>query len=200
MNLLRPVRREEDSNDNLALFYIPEEGFTCGEQQAMSAQRARRRKIWSNIAVVGAAVFFTAYLYCIQLTVKDSANAIPSPVKFSQLHVVEQRVYHPGDTIRFDFLKEISQDNIAILTLDTWQNLSTGESYPGPILGRVAKKGVEQTVLYRRLPENLSTGEYILEGWASAQLEKRALPARYFSETFQVIDPDPLKIHPAKGE
>lgn len=167
---------EEEIRSGAALFSPPR----------TASPHIKKKKNLAALAACGMYVFFTGYLYCIHLAVDGAAKADPSPIEYNTPFHPQLKVYHPGESVKFSYTRSSKEADVPLLTLDTWTNKETGEVYPGPILGRVAKKGSEHVITFRQLPMKMSPGTYILEGWASAQMEKRVMPARYISEPFQV--------------
>lgn len=114
-----------------------------------------------------------------------------SPVKYSVL-VPDKQQYHPGDLISFSYHRfaQLEQDDdlLLLLTIDSFENLNTGEVFPGVQASRIIKKSGDFTArATRRLSLDASPGTYSFEGWLSVQGDVPIRNAPYFSQTFQVV-------------
>ncbi len=161
------------------------------------------RHLLTNFVGAVAACLVVASFVITQNNIDKSVIADPSPVSYTRTWTTDKKAYRPGDTIRFMIHRHSKLDNLVMLSLDTWENQTTGEIFPGPILGRVAKAGDQVVNTSRVLPLNLTPGEYILQGWVQPQTLKRCEPATYKSEPFTIVGPPILSgkpEHPAEPE
>ena len=155
-------------------------------------QSGRRERfqppVWLQRVAIGLAAFFVLLQsMSIQSAASKAALAAESPIKFLGLLEPDRPAYRPGDTLRLTYTRQTTEPDFLVLMVESFENIETGEVFPGPLLGRSAGgMGTLTTRSVRVLPRELPQGHYVLEGWALPQTSRRSLPSRYTSEPFEV--------------
>jgi len=154
---------------------------------AQVPQFAQRHPWLERAALVAFAVCISGQLWTIQTGVRESARAQPCPVSYPGPWQTDRRAYHPGDIVRFRYLRRNGEGNLILFQVDNWERQGTGELYAGALLGRhVGAVGLEEVRQVRELPQKMQPNTYRLRGWISAQTSRRTLPTEYVSEPFEV--------------
>lgn len=156
---------------------------------SISATPIRHRL--ANAALLLGLVFMVAAISLTYQKVSDSAIAAQTPITFLSPLTPQEKEYAPGELVRFDVTRDITfsddENQLLLVAFDSFQNVDTGESYPGAMVGRVVKRSDPLTItVVRQLPPKMTNGNYVLEGWAQAATAKRSMPASYVSLPFVV--------------
>lgn len=152
--------------------------------------RAAKAHPWlEKAAMAGAIACVLAQLWLLQGAVKSSALARETPVHFpGNWTVVQPGPFKPGQWVRFRYERVSTESGVLVLLLDTFENLDTGESYEGSLMGKaIDKAGPQRLEAVRQLPWRMAPGHYRLVGWASPQTSKRSQPTGYLSDVFEVV-------------
>ena len=151
-------------------------------------RRRLQPPVWLQRLALGVALFFVILQSAaIHSAARKAALSQETPIKFLGLLEPDRHIYKPGDTLRLTYTRQTTEPDFLVLMVESFENLETGEVFPGPLLGRsVGSMGTLTTRSVRVLPKELPPGQYVLEGWALPQTSRRSLPSRYTSESFEV--------------
>lgn len=142
-----------------------------------------------------------ASILLVRRDVLSSQRAVHPPFSFVGEWRSDKPVYKAGELARFTYTRAVrldgkglngkAEDPVALLGIDVFENNTTNEVFPGAILARVVdQEGTRTLHSVRRIPRDITPGQYVLAGWISAQTPRRSLPAAYRSNVFTIEAPD----------
>jgi hypothetical protein len=152
-------------------------------------------KVWrkrvERTIVFCAVILVVIQLWIVRNSIIDGQFASEAPIKFVREMVPERSEYVAGEQIRFLYDRHVVFDPakgpLLTVTVDSFENVETGELYPGATIGRVIDQpGPITRKAVRRLPVDMAEGTYVFKGWMHAETMRRSLPVAYRSRPFKV--------------
>jgi len=143
--------------------------------------------------------FFTGFIFFVSMQVYQVRKEMIAVAELGKGWVVYSKIvpdkaeYAPGELVHFNYTRTSDVEGtypLLLLTLDSFENMDTGEIYAGTMGARVIKQsGTRNLRATRKLPDYASPGTYTLEGWISSQTNRLTRAEYYSSEPFRVVAP-----------
>lgn len=177
------------SNRTVDVDPVPETSQgSAGWMNLAGRVRIRKSDRLANLMLAGALVLLIINVWTLHKEVKKSALSTDSPLQYLGEWIPDRKVYRPGDVVRFTVRFTTKEPELLLLNVDGFRNIDTEEVYPAVAVGRVVHKmGYHEVRSARRLPDYVTPGTYVFEGWAASQTSKRSMPAAYSSARFKVV-------------
>ena len=110
-------------------------------------------------------------------------------ITFSELDI-DKDEYYPGDIVGFKYTRYAQREGtypVVYISIDCFENIDTGEIFPGITGARIVKESGE-TVRHglRKLPDFATPGRYKIEGSVISQTNRLTAAQAYTSEAFVV--------------
>jgi len=140
----------------------------------------------------GFIVFVSAQVWNVRKAMIEQAELAKSGITYTKIYP-DKNEYAAGDLVHFSYTRTADAEGkypLLLLTLDSFENMDTGEIYAGTMGARVIKQsGTRNLRATRKLPDYASPGTYTLEGWISSQTNRLTRAEYYSSEPFRVVAP-----------
>src|SRR6185295_18127885 len=122
-------------------------------------------------------------------------------ITFSELDI-DKDEYYPGDIVGFSYTRFAQREGtypVVYISIDCFENIDTGEIFPGITGARIVKESGNVTRHgLRKLPEYATPGRYKIEGSVISQTNRLTAAQAYTSEAF-VVKPKPMGSKQPKG-
>lgn len=164
----------------------------------MNRTGLRRSGNWLGTLFLSLFLFFVVFqIWSVKQSIEKVSELAKTTVSYSS-YTPDKTEYYPGDLVRFTFTRTAHEDNqssypILLLVVDGLTNQDTGEVFPGVFAPRIIRhSGAEVLHALRKLPDYITPGTYILEGYASTQTNRLTRVNHYTSDPFKVLaKPEP---------
>lgn len=159
--------------------------------QSEEKKAKRQRNLTSKALLTAFLALYVIQLVNIRQTILRAQQLASSPVTFDE-YQPDRAEYSPGDIAHFTYVRHCHPSEeqplpILLLQLDSFENIDTGEVFQGTMASRIIKQAGDQKLIATRvLPEHMSPGRYVFEGWASSQVSRLSKATAYVSRQFIV--------------
>lgn len=151
--------------------------------------KEQRRRIEYVLALLFV-LFFICQMYQTRRNVLEAAMADSSPIDFSTPWQPDRKEYKPGDIIKLKYTRTVKfnpETPLLVISINAFENQTTGEIFGGSIIGRVIQKpGTAERTTVIKIPEYATEGTYIFEGWMRAETSRRSIPKGFQSLPFTI--------------
>lgn len=164
------------------------------------AGKTNGRQRYSGVAILLGFALLVCIAYeaiAISLAVQKGRELEESPITYD-IAQPDKQEYFPGELIHFTNARHVSPTKtqplpILLFTLDSFENIETGEVFPGTQAARIVREiGDHPFHATRRIPADASPGIYVFEGLGASQSSRLARATPYTSQPFRVLPTKPV--------